>query len=317
MNTVQVRLTPVIPFEPVLAEKLPSGDRWVTQVKWDGVRILTYFDGQNVRLFNRRLNERTIQYPELADIRRYCSASSVILDGEVIALEKGKPSFHSVMKRDGIRQPEKILPARRVTPVIYMIFDILFYGGRWVTDLSLAERQEILDGIIRSNDDVQLVENFREGKPLFDVIRAQGLEGVVCKDLGSKYAIRGKDKRWQKLKNYRDLIAVVGGVTFRGDMVNALLLGLYDDSGRLWYVGHAGTGKLRMAEWRELTGRIKPMITKERPFANKPERIKGAVWLKPGITVKIRYIEWTAGHTLRQPSIQALVTVPPEECLLE
>jgi len=310
-------LKPVIPFEPIKADKIPVGDHWIAQVKWDGVRVLTYFDGSNVQLFNRKLNERTLQFPELADIKRYCSASTVILDGEVIALEKGKPSFHNVMKRDRVRQPDKLPRAMRETPIIYMIFDILFFNGNWVVDLPLNQRQRILGETIKSHDDIQLIENFDDAHSLFDVVTAQDLEGIVCKDLTSKYGIKGKDRRWQKLKNYHDLIAVVGGVTYRGDIVNAVLLGLYDQEGRLWYIGHAGTGKLTMADWRDFTEYIKPLTIRERPFINKPERIKSGIWLKPTITVKIRFIEWTEGHTLRQPSIQSFVKIPPEECRLE
>lgn len=312
-----MELKPVIPFEPVRVNKIPVGDEWIAQIKWDGVRILTYFDGNGVRLFNRKLHERTLQFPELVDLKRYCSAASVVLDGEVIALKKGKPSFQNVMKRDGIRQPDKVPRAMRDTPVIYMIFDILFYNGKWVSDLPLKQRQEILMEKITPHDDIQLVENFDDAQSLFDVVAAQGLEGIVCKDLTSKYGIKSKDRRWQKLKNYLDLVAVVGGVTFRGDLVNAILLGLYDQAGRFWYIGHAGTGKLNMTEWRALTERIKPLIIKERPFTNKPERIKTAIWLQPSMTVKIKFIEWTTGHTLRQPSIQAFVDIPPEECRFE
>ncbi len=312
-----MELKPVIPFEPIKTDKIPVGDQWTAQVKWDGVRILTYFDGDIVGLFNRKLNDRTLQFPELVDIKRYCSAASIVLDGEVIALEKGKPSFHNVMKRDGVRQPDKVPRAMRETPVTYMVFDILFYNGKWITGLPLEQRQEILHDMITPSDDVQLVENFHDPQSLYQVVSAQDLEGIVCKDLTSTYGIKGKDRRWQKLKNYHDLVAVVGGVTFRGDLVNAVLLGLYDREGRLWYIGHAGTGKLTMAEWRALTERIKPLVVKERHFVNKPERIKTAIWLQPAITVKVKFIEWTGGHTLRQPSIQAFVEIPPEKCRLE
>lgn len=310
-----MELKPVIPFEPVKVNKLPVGDEWIAQVKWDGVRILTYFDGNSVRLFNRKLNERTLQFPELINLKRYCSASSIILDGEVIALKKGKPSFQNVMKRDSVRQPDKVPRAVRDTPIIYMIFDILFYNGKWVCDLSLTRRQELLKKTVKPRDDFQLVENFDDAQSLFDVVSAQGIEGIVCKDLTSKYGIKGKDQRWQKLKNYLDLVAVVGGVTYRGNIVNSILLGLYDREGRLWYIGHAGTGKLTIPEWRALTERIKPFIIKERPFVNKPERIKTAIWLQPSITVKVKFIEWTSGKTLRQPSIQAFVDIPTEDCI--
>jgi bifunctional non-homologous end joining protein LigD len=309
-------LTPVIPFEPISAEKIPAGERWIAQVKWDGVRVLTYYDGNEVRLFNRRRNERTVQYPEFLDIARYCSASSVILDGEIIALSGGKPSFHEVMRRDGIRKPENVERARRSIPVSYMIFDILYYNGKWITGLPLHQRQQILAETVTPQEDLQLVENFTNAEGLFNVIKAEDMEGIVCKDIDSRYIVGGKNDRWQKIKNYRDLTAVIGGATFRGNVVNAVLLGLYDETGRLWYVGHAGTGKLTANEWKDLTQRLKPLAALERPFVNKPERLKGILWVKPRITVKIKFIEWTERGTIRQPSIQAIVDEPPDRCLL-
>lgn len=212
---------------------------------------------------------------------------------------------------------ENLERARRSVPITYMIFDILYAGGKWVMDLPLVERQGLLEKVIIPGDTVQLVENFYEGEALYKIIESQGMEGIVAKNLNSKYLIKGKDKRWQKRKNYRDIIAVIGGVTLRGPVVNSVLLGLYDGKGQFWYIGHAGTGKLSHGDWRELTERIKPLIITAKPFVNKPERLKDAVWLEPKITAKIKFTEWTEGHSLRQPSIQAFVDLPPEKCILE
>lgn len=310
-------MKPIIPFEPIRTEVFPQGEDWIAQVKWDGVRVLTYYDGSRVQLFNRQLNERTGQYPELTPIENYCSANSVILDGEVIALEKGKPSFHQVMKRDGIRRLEKVDRVKQQIEISYMVFDLLFYNGDWVNTLPLKERQKILHEILRPQERVQVVDNFPDAPSLFEAIKGQDLEGIVCKKLSSTYAIGGKDNRWQKVKNYRDIIAAVGGVTLRDGIVNALLLGAYDSEGQFWYIGHAGTGKLTQSDWQELTHRIQPLRRKDSPFVNRPARMKEAIWLEPEYTVKVRFMEWTGGGTLRQPSIQAFVQVRPSECRLE
>lgn len=307
-------LVPVIPFEPVRTETLPTGKQWIAQIKWDGVRMLTYYDGENVKLVNRRLNERTLQYPELADIQTYCDAGSVILDGEVIALDNGKPSFHEVMRRDRLKSAERVRFVQSSVPIVYMVFDVLFHNGAWVTERSLEERQAMLEGMIRPNEHVQLVPSFPDLPQLYDVVRQHQLEGIVCKDLTSTYVVNGKDKRWLKKKLIQDLIAVVGGVTYRGGIVNALLLGLYDHQGRLWYIGHAGTGKLKQEDWRAITEKTASMKVPDMPFANMPERSKGAVWIQPAMTAKIHFMEWTPHMTLRHPSIQALMDLPPKEC---
>jgi bifunctional non-homologous end joining protein LigD len=96
----------------------------------------------------------------------------------------------------------------------------------------------------------------------------------------------------------------------------SLLLGMYDKDGNFIYIGHAGTGKLKRAEWVSLTKLVEPLKRAASPFSNKPERIKQTQWLKPELTVKIQYIEWPQGRSVRQPSIQSFMNIPPEECIL-
>lgn len=311
-------MKPILPMEPQSSDTIPQGEDWIAQVKWDGVRVLTYYDGQSVRLFNRRMNERTWHYPEITDIQSYCDAVSVILDGEVIALgTNGKPSFHEVMRRDGIRRLEKISQYQKVVPITYMIFDIVFRNGEWLHPFPLRERMDILSNVIQTGPHIQLVSSHDDGQALFDVIKQHGMEGIVVKKLGSPYLIGQKKDVWLKVKNYRDLIAVIGGFTLNGGVINAVLLGLYDNTGKLWYIGHVGTGKLTQQEWGDLTDRLKPMVTKHRPFVNKPDREADAYWVQPELTVKIQYTEWTEGRSLRQPSIQGVVDVPPLECTID
>ncbi|GAX89904.1 non-homologous end-joining DNA ligase [Effusibacillus lacus] len=308
-------MEPIIPMEPKRSEKIPAGDEWIAQIKWDGVRVLTYYDGQAVRLYNRKLNERTSHYPEITNIKTYCDAKSVILDGEIIALgPDGKPSFHEVMRRDGVRRTEKIARMKRVVPITYMIFDVIFYNGIWINSYSLSQRNQILSDIILPNNQIQLVSSHEDGQALFKVMKQYGMEGIIMKRLDSQYIIGKKKDIWLKIKNYRDLIAVIGGYTLSGGIINAVLLGLYDDQERFLYIGHTGTGKLSQKEWKTLTEVLKPLTLKERPFANKPERQTDVYWAKPIITVKVQYTEWTEGRSLRQPSLQAFVYVPPSEC---
>lgn len=310
-------LKPVIPFEPVSTDAIPTGSNWTAQVKWDGVRVLTYYDGTVLRLFNRRLHERTGHYPELQNVNSYCSAKSIILDGEIIALNNGRPSFYKVMQRDGITRLSNLDMLQKNVPIDYMIFDVLYANGDWVVKEPLTNRQELLQRFIKPNGAIHLVDNFTDSNALYKAIETQQMEGIVIKDASSSYMINGKDGRWKKKKFYRDLIAVVGGITLRNSVVNALLLGLFDDSSRLWYIGHAGTGRLTQKDWENITGVTRPLVQAEMPFVNRPSRIKQAVWLKPSITVKVKYAEWAEGHMLRQPSIQALVDIPAYECLME
>jgi len=309
-----MELKPIYPFEPISTSVPPNGDNWIAQIKWDGVRVLLYFDGNETKLFNRRMNERTIQYPELLNASVFCKAHSVILDGEIIAFDQNKPSFYEVMKRDSLKQTQKIKHSSAQIPVTYMIFDILFYNGHWVTDRPLEDRQALLEEIIIPQNNLQILQNYEDGKALFDLMKQHHMEGIIFKDLHSTYRINGKDGRWRKQKVMKDLFAVVGGVTFRHNIVNSLLLGIYTNDREMIYIGHAGTGKLTQRDWASITEDIKEMQVSHRPFINESERYKNAIWVRPELTVKVEYLEFTPGGTMRHPSIQAVVSMNSSEC---
>ncbi|MET3292185.1 UNVERIFIED_CONTAM: bifunctional non-homologous end joining protein LigD [Brevibacillus sp. OAP136] len=307
-----MEIKPVIPFEPVTISALPTSSDWVAQIKWDGVRMLTYFDGKEVRLVNRKVNDRTMQYPEFLDISRYCRASSVILDGEFIAFDSSRPSFHEIMKRDSLRKEQRIPLAVKQTPVTYMIFDLLYANGDWVTEKPLKERQQLLADIIIPQPNVQVVQNVTDAEALYTVMKQHQMEGIVCKDLNSTYVINGKDRRWQKKKIFLDHYAAIGGFTRRNGMMNALLLGLFDAKGDFRYIGSAGIGKIGKDEWRKLEQDMAPLPDK--PFVNQPDQSRDAVWTKPQFVVKVEFLEWTPAATMRQPVIQAIVQMPVADC---
>ncbi len=302
-------------MEPKSSSTIPKGNHWIAQVKWDGVRVLTYHEKPQVRLFNRKLRERTLHYPEITDVPSFCDAGSVILDGEVIALgPDGKPSFREVMRRDGVTRLERVEAVRKSVPIIYMVFDIIYLNGQWINTLPFSERTEILANVLRPNEHVQIVSSESDSQALWTVMKDYGMEGIVVKQKQSPYYIAQERDVWLKVKNYRDLIAVIGGFTLRGEIINSILLGLYDKEGKLWYIGHAGAGKMTQHDWRELTAALRPMAVPKPPFVNKPERHRDALWVQPQLTVKVKYAEWTEGGALRQPTIEGFTTVPPEEC---
>ena len=310
-------MEPVKPFEPISAKVIPSGGEWIFQVKWDGVRMLVYKTDDEVELVNRNLNNRTKQYPELADVKTYCSAASVILDGEIIAMQNGKPSFHEVMKRDRMSRLPLILDAITEKPIIYMIFDILYLNGEWVIDKELSERQKLLSSVIIPTDFVQIVESFSDGEGLYKAVKMQELEGIVAKDLHKPYTLNGKDGRWQKLKFYKDLIAVVGGYLKKGSELQSLALGLYDSSGNLHYIGQVGKGRYKVEEWKVIKKYMENVTQDKKPFITKLGATKQYQWIEPIYTVKVLYLEWTNSMTLRQPLLESFVEQDPMSCLLE
>lgn len=310
-------MEPIVPMEPQITDSIPHGDNWIHQVKWDGVRVLTYVDGKEIRLFNRKIRERTLHYPELTSMS-FATSKSLILDGEIIALgPDGKPSFHEVMSRDGIRIMSKVDQMRTVVPITYMVFDVLYRNGEWLNGRPWMERNEILNEVVTPTPNIQLVESHDDGESLFQVIKQHGMEGIVSKRKDSLYLMGEKKDFWLKKKNYRDLIAAIGGFTQNGGIVNSVLVGLYDEAGKFWYIGHTGTGKMSQKDWRDLTERLRPLVVEEKPFVNKTEREQEAIWVRPEFTTKIQFAEWTEGRVLRQPSIQAFVDIPAHDCVFD
>jgi bifunctional non-homologous end joining protein LigD len=143
-----INLEPIFAMEPVSSDSIPKGEEWIAQVKWDGVRILTYSDNHEVRLFNRKKNERTLHFPEITTISQYCSSTSVILDGEVIALgEDGRPSFQQVMRRDGLRKLDRIKMVVESVPIIYLSGLIT---NRFMKEMKYSEKSSLLMTIYSS-----------------------------------------------------------------------------------------------------------------------------------------------------------------------
>ncbi|MCL6517687.1 ATP-dependent DNA ligase [Alicyclobacillus sp.] len=310
-------MKPVIPMEPKPSADPPVGDGWIAQVKWDGVRMLVYRTPDQVQVFNRRQRNRTWHYPELLQAEAYCRARSFILDGEVVALgPDGRPDFHEVMRRDGVRRPERVAALQRAVPVFYMVFDILFCDGRWVTDRPLGERSALLDEVLTPTDLVRRVDPHDDPRALFERTGELGLEGIVCKRLDAPYLPGVKSDLWRKVKHIHDLTAVVGGYTMgeEGGM-GAILLGVFRPDGRLWYIGHCGSGRLAAAEWRALHAALERNRIEACPFANRPERSARAVWVGPRVTVRIAYAEWPPGRSLRHPVLQAVVRAAPQTCV--
>jgi bifunctional non-homologous end joining protein LigD len=309
-----MNVEPIFPMEPTSSPQIPKGDQWVAQIKWDGVRILTYYDGENVELFNRKKNERTFHFPELTTWN-YFDATTAILDGEVIAMGKdGLPSFHEVMRRDGLRNLSKVPMVMESVPITYMVFDVLYFNGSWVHERPFEERMTLLKDHLLPHPHVQLVETQEDGEALFHTIQKFGMEGVVMKERNSSYVMDAKKPTWQKVKIVRDVNAVIGGFTTKLGVANALLVGLYDDHGGLWYIGHVGTGKLTKEEWRNITQVLDGIKQEQSPFSNQPSRKNEAIWVKAEKVVKIHFAEWTTGQSLRQPSIQSFLEVDPASC---
>lgn len=280
--------------------------------------MLLFYSNGEVRLQNRKLKDRTLQYPEVTaelagSLRR--PDSELILDGEMVVLENGKPSFSRILERDLATDTRRIAAMARSLPALYAAFDLLYLDGEELLARPWHERQELLAGIVAGESPhLHLTENFDDGEKLFSAGKSQGLEGIVAKERDSPYIPGDKTSYWLKIKNIRTLKAAVGGFTLNRGRLGALLLGAYQD-GRFLYIGRAGSG-LKESELEELKRHLVPRTVEESPFDNLPRCPAGYHWVKPELTVAVDFLEWTPDLRLRAPVVRGFTHDSPADCVL-
>jgi bifunctional non-homologous end joining protein LigD len=301
--------------------------QWLYEIKWDGYRAIAFLDGGAVRLISRNQNDLTAAYPELRSIGDNVQAHTAILDGEIVALdEQGRPSFGLMQQRTGVGAGGRhIQRARDDIPVVYYVFDLLYLDGYNLMQAKLEQRKELLASILAQNDLVRYSDHFvGNGKALLKAAAERQLEGIVAKRRSSFY-LQKRSREWLKIKIVRRQECVIGGYTDpRGSRENfgSIVLGLYEDEGRLIHVGHAGSGfteESHAALWKRLAA----LETKRSPFFGKVESTRPVHFVKPELVAEIKFSEWThegqsGGTKMRAPVFQGLrFDKKPEECKIE
>ncbi len=317
-------------IHPMLAESIDEpfdGADWLFEIKWDGYRAVAFIAEGKVRLVSRNQNELTARYPELKDMAGFVRAKNAILDGEVVALDaEGKASFSLMQQRTGFRPGGKRAAAKADVPVLYYAFDLLYLDGEDWRKVPLEERKRKLASVIVAGDALRYSDHYEEqGRALFEIARQKGLEGIVAKRRNSCYEER-RSGEWLKIKIRHRIECVVGGFTEpEGSRAHfgSLVLGLYDDKGRLVHVGQAGSG-FNQKSLAEIWKILKKLETKSNPFFGEVEALRRVSWVKPELVAEIEYAEWTHGAgdgsspKLRAPVFLGLRDDKnPKECVLE
>jgi ATP-dependent DNA ligase len=258
----------LVPMAATLTEDRFTGPEWIFERKFDGIRLLAFKNGAEVRLYSR--NRLPQNMPALAAAIAQLPIERLILDGEITWDRQSA----------------------------YHVFDILWHGARSVTGLPLTERQALLRAL-PLQPPLHRVEAI-DGAAPWERACAEGWEGVIAKRRDSPYEHR-RSKLWLKMKCEAQAELVVGGFTDpQGGRVGlgALLVGLFDDSGFV-FAGKVGTGfdtKLLL----DLRRRLDAIEISTSPFtvAKGLPRIR-AHWVRPEITVRVAFIEWTVHRKLR------------------
>jgi ATP-dependent DNA ligase len=292
-------LIPLVePMEARLADDLPVGGTWQYEPKWDGFRCLTYVRQGEVRLFSKSGKRLDRYFPEIADILAQSTNSTWVLDGELTVRIDDSLSFGALQAR---LHPaaSRIERLSNETPARYVAFDCLQDGARNLIDAPFRQRRAALADLISGFDH----------SPIFlseatqDVDRARrwldesggDTDGLIAKDLDAPY--QPGERAMVKVKRQRSADCVVGGFRYATNkpIVGSLLLGLYDEAGKLNHVGY--TSALSVAERRALTPRLEKMIAKPGFSGRSPggpsrwSTDRSGDWqpLKPELVVEVQF----------------------------
>ena len=297
-------------FEPMKClpvERLPDGDKWLYEVKWDGYRTLAVRDGKTILLYSDRGNSHTEKFPGIVLALGQLAARRFVLDGEVVALnENGAPDFQELQNWKTTRRP-----------IVYYVFDILHLDGRDLISVTLAERRRVLEKLGKSfREPLMLSEQFRVDVDSFvSGIKARGLEGVVAKRADSVYESGKRSGAWQKKRFGVVENFTIGGFVPGPNGVDEILVGDWRAK-KLYYINSVRAGLVQHTR-QMLRDALRPLVTNKCPFVNLPEppgrthaltaeEMKECVWVRPKLEAEVEYVNRTGGGRLRHPKFRRL-----------
>jgi bifunctional non-homologous end joining protein LigD len=306
------------PMLATIGEGPFSDPHWLFEIKWDGVRALARISDGVLTLQSRTGQDITKHYPELASLPETVAAPTVILDGEIVALDaRGRSNFGRLQERIHVRAPSQNLILK--TPIVYYAFDLLYCGGYDLRAAPLIERKQLLERLLHSTERFRYSDHQLEhGTELYELAKENGLEGIVAKRMDSPY-VSARSADWLKLKVVETVDAVVGGWTAARTAaipLGSLLVGLYEGK-KLRFIGHVGSG-FGEKKLEELANRLKPLEVPTCPFDPVPETNEKPTWVSPSLVARVKFTGWTEEHVLRHPVFLALrEDAQPQDCRRE
>jgi ATP-dependent DNA ligase len=279
------------PIKPQLAKssrELPEGDQWCYEPKFDGFRTIVFRDGDEVQLQSRNGRPMNRYFPDVVEQVLALPSDRLVLDGEMIVVVDGIQEFDLLSQRihPAASRVERL---RQETPAGLVAFDLLAEGDEVLCALPYEERRERLAAVVA--DPVELTPMTDDADDAGQWLTGTS-EGVIAKQRDAAYR-PGERTGMVKIKRVRTADTVVAAFRFGKEegTVGSLILGLYDDDGKLHIVGH--TSGFKAKEKRELLGKLEPYRTGERG-SGEPSRWKSdeeLVWegLRPELVVEVAF----------------------------
>ena len=238
-----------LPFDPPLApmlsraaDGLPDGDGWLFEPKWDGFRTVVFRDGDEVLLQSRDLKPMNRYFPELVDPLLANLPERCVVDGEIVIVGDAGLDFEALLLRIHPAAKRVKLLAEQ-TPASFVAWDLLALDDDDLREAPLEKRRARLEDVLRAAKPPLHLSPATRDRALaddwFHRFEGAGLDGVMAKRLDEPYLPGARTMI--KVKHARTADCVVAGFRWHkngpGTMIGSLLLGLYDDEGKLHHVG--------------------------------------------------------------------------------
>lgn len=288
-----LKLTPMLLQE--IDEPFNSA-KHLYEIKFDGLRALFYINKDEIIIKSRRNIILNDIYPELLKIKNM-TKDICILDGEIVLMEDGKPSFSRLQERARLKNKDKIKFMQDNYPVTFVCFDIL-YKNEDLTNLPLINRKKILNKF-KDNKvfcKSKYIEN--DGIKLFNFVKEQNLEGIIAKLKNSEYLYNKRTNYWLKIKNFKtEEFYIYGYINEEKNYIITLILGEQKNKEHI-FVGKVILGK---------KDKLYNDLIKEQKISNKyllDIKDKKITFIKPKYKITVSYMERTKNNMLRQPFIK-------------
>jgi bifunctional non-homologous end joining protein LigD len=282
-------------IEPALAtsiDKVPKGERWIHEIKFDGYRVQLHLAHEAVTVYTRRGNNWTKRFKKVADEAWHISAGSAILNGEIVVPAANGATDFSVLQNE---------LKGRSTKIVMVAFDLLYFNGYDLRKLPLEERKSHLKKLIAKTA-IQCSESFEvDGPAMYKHACSVGLEGVVSKVRDSRYpAGRGND--WVKKTCQQRETLPIAGLALKDNKFDGIFLGRRKGND-LVYAGKVDHG-FDKSSTAELKARLKPLIRKTQPDAKKIAH--RGIWVEPSLLAEIEYRAKSAEGKVRHPFFKGI-----------
>lgn len=295
------------PLKPMLAsagKKIPSAKDYFFEIKWDGIRAVFVKDGDRFNIFSRNGNDITDKFPLLQSMKDNIEAEMAILDGEIVHLDaKGRPDFAKIVGRIHVIGEKTIALAAKKSKATAYLYDVMYLDGKDCTNETNERRREWLKAILSVKDNCRYSDSFPDGKALFEAIKLQSMEGIICKLKKGKYNYDRRSDNWLKIKvRHDDEAYIIGFSRGEGERTNGIgALHLAKKNENEWqYMGKVGTG-FDAEMLRDIQEKLEALPTSKKLIDDTIEKEVRTVWVEPSYICELSYASMSSNGTYREP----------------